>query len=74
MTAAYKVVLSDSPKMAQLFVQDQLFAEIKNELANATLVIHPRKDGKPWEISYFLGVCGLEDAKRQLYYSHLPPA
>jgi hypothetical protein len=52
--------------VAELFYEDEQWAEIHQESEQLTLQLYPRRNGQPWEFSFDEAICMLQRARRRL--------
>ena len=65
-----EVVLASPPDrkflVAEIFFDSEQLAEINQESGELMLEIYPRRDGKPWKLTYTNLSFALEEAKTRL--------
>ena len=52
--------------VAEVFCDDEQWAEVHQEKKDLTLEVYPRRDGKPWALSYDEALAALQLAKSRL--------
>ena len=70
MTAETKICISSPPDreklVAEIFFDNEQWAELNQEGDSLTLEIYPRQDGKFWQLNFEQVLEALNEAKRRL--------
>lgn len=70
MSTKWRVCISSPPDreklVAEIFFEDQQWAEMNQEGPELEIEIYPRADGQPWRISNDQMISVLEEAKKKL--------
>lgn len=70
MSENYRLCISSPPDrerlVAEIFFGDQQWAELHQEGPELVLEIYPRRDGKPWQLSFEVVTSALADARKRL--------
>ncbi len=59
--------------VAEIFIDHELIAEIKNESGEPDLELYPRRDGQPWRLNYLELRAALDKAAKRLADCSPPP-
>jgi hypothetical protein len=52
--------------VAEVFHEDEQLAEVHTENGEPTVIFHPRRDGKPWELPLGVTLAAIEMARKRL--------
>lgn len=70
MSEDYRLCISSPPDreqlVAEIFFGDEQWAELNQEGSELALEVYPRRDGKPWHLSFETVAAALAAAKRRL--------
>jgi hypothetical protein len=70
MNTQWRICISSPPDreelVAEIFFDDQQWAELNQEDTALELEVYPRADGQTWKIPYHQVILALEEAKKKL--------